>query len=99
TIFTKIYNHELNLKICKYSTKFWAIGKDMLNDIKFYTKNRNLSISIQCKLLSAKYLDRMFTDSDLANAIQYFKVKFRDYRADTSYLLSFFTEKQSEESE
>ncbi|CAG8844778.1 25367_t:CDS:1, partial [Racocetra persica] len=81
---------------CKYSAKFRSIEKDALNNIEFYTKSGNLLITVQCQLLRAKYPDATFLDMDLANAIQYYKVKSRDLEANASHLLSFLTEKCSE---
>ncbi|CAG8547510.1 1841_t:CDS:2 [Racocetra persica] len=75
-----------------------SIGDEALNDIEFYTKNGNLSITIQCQLLRAKYPDATFLDMDLTNAIQYYKVKSKDLKNDASQLLLYLTEKRSEES-
>ncbi|CAG8633776.1 4941_t:CDS:2 [Cetraspora pellucida] len=74
-------------------TKFRSIGKDVLNDIEFYTKNRNFSITVQCQLLRARYPDTVFLDSNISNAIQHFKVKSQDLESDASQLLLFLTEK------
>ncbi|CAG8559815.1 1963_t:CDS:2, partial [Racocetra persica] len=96
TMFKNAHNHKLNPENCKYSAKFRSIEKDALNDIEFYTKSGNLSITVQCQLLRAKYPDTTFLDMDLANAIQHYKVKSRDLEADALHLLSFLTEKHSE---
>ena len=66
--------------------------KNALKDIKFYTKNRKISITIQCQLLKAEYPNTIFLDTDLANTIQYYKVKSYNLESDTSYLLSFLVE-------
>ncbi|CAG8833053.1 8828_t:CDS:2, partial [Gigaspora margarita] len=78
TIFVDIHNHELYPEIFKYGTKFWSIGKDALKDIEFYIKNRHLSITTQRQLLKAKYSDTVFLDTDIANAIQHFKLLISD---------------------
>ncbi|CAG8497429.1 6070_t:CDS:2, partial [Cetraspora pellucida] len=93
TTFVDIHNYDLHPKICKYSAKFWIIGDDALNNIEFYTKNGNLSITIQHQLLKAKYSGKTFLDTDLANAIQHFKIKSKDLKSDVSQLLTFLTEK------
>ncbi|CAG8444885.1 16132_t:CDS:2 [Cetraspora pellucida] len=72
--------------------------REVLNDIEFYTKNRNLSITIQHQLLRAKYPDATFLDADLANAIQHYKIKSKDLKTDASQLLSFLIKRCSEES-
>ncbi|CAG8485047.1 14310_t:CDS:2 [Cetraspora pellucida] len=74
------------------------VKNDTLNDIEFYTKNENLSITVQHQLLRARYSDTVFLDSDISNAIQHFKVKSRDLELDASQLLLFLTEKRFEES-
>ncbi|CAG8553456.1 22003_t:CDS:1, partial [Racocetra persica] len=52
------------------------------------------------QLLKARYLDMIFLDKDLANAIQHFKNKYRNLKqSDASQLFSFLTKKQFEESE
>ncbi|CAG8847703.1 14251_t:CDS:1, partial [Gigaspora margarita] len=56
------------------------IGDKALNNIKFYTKNRNLSITIQHQLLRAKYSEATFLDMDFANAIQHYKIKSKDLK-------------------
>ncbi|CAG8751416.1 17010_t:CDS:2 [Gigaspora margarita] len=45
TTFVDDHNHELHPEACKYSVNFRSIGNDALNDIEFYTKKGNLSIS------------------------------------------------------
>ncbi|CAG8685273.1 11914_t:CDS:2 [Gigaspora margarita] len=80
TTFVNTHNHKLDPEKCKYNTKFRSIGDEALNDIEFYTKNGNLSITIQHQLLRAKYPDATFLDMDLANAIQHYKVKAKDLK-------------------
>ncbi|CAG8847487.1 37024_t:CDS:2 [Gigaspora margarita] len=75
TIFVNTHNHELHSEICKFSPKFREFGKDAMNEIEFYTKNGNLSITMQRRLLKAHYPNITFLDSDLANAIQHFKTE------------------------
>ncbi|CAG8693188.1 14021_t:CDS:2, partial [Racocetra persica] len=98
TTFVNTHNHELDPKKCKYNTKFRSIGDEALNDIEFYTKNRNLLITIQRQLLRAKYTNTTFLDMDLTNAIQYYKVKSKYLKNNASQLLLYLTEKCSEES-
>ncbi|CAG8782900.1 3460_t:CDS:2, partial [Racocetra persica] len=92
---SKRQGHELHPEQYKYSAKFRSIGREALNDIEFYTKNRNLSITIQRQLLRAKYPDATFLDADLANAIQHYKIKSKDFETNTSQLLSFLIERRS----
>ncbi|CAG8759432.1 36423_t:CDS:2, partial [Racocetra persica] len=82
TTFVNTHNYELDPKKYKYNAKFRSIGDEALNDIEFYTKNRNLLITIQCQLLRAKYPDATFLDIDLTNAIQHYKVKSKDLKID-----------------
>ncbi|CAG8727583.1 16640_t:CDS:2, partial [Racocetra persica] len=98
TTFVNTHNHKLDPEKCKYNAKFRSIGDKALNDIEFYTKNRNLSITIQHQLLKAKYPDTTFLDMNLTNAIQHYKVKSKDLKNDASQLLLYLTEKRSEES-
>lgn len=97
TAFVDVHNHELHSEICKFGTKFRSIKKKALDDIEFYTKNKNLSIT-QHQLLKAKYPDTVFLYADFANTIQHFKVKSRDLKGDASQLFLYLTDKQSEES-
>ncbi|CAG8778506.1 20152_t:CDS:2, partial [Racocetra persica] len=87
--------HELHPEQCKYSAKFRLIGREALIDIEFYTKNGNLSITIQCQLFRAKYPNATFLDTDLANAIQHYKIKPKDLKTNASQLLSFLIERRS----
>jgi len=70
----------------KYLLKYRYIPNDTLEEIQFLTEYGSLPITIQRKLLKARFPTLSILDCDLANAIQKFKVK-SDVTHDASHLL------------
>jgi len=69
TTFNNCHNHVLLSNTEEYSTKYRCIPEDVLKEIQFFTENGNLPISIQRKLLKARFLTSSILDCDLTNAI------------------------------
>jgi hypothetical protein len=95
TTFNNLHNHTLfPADTEKYSSKYRHIPDDVLKEIQFLTKHGNLPITIQRKLLKAKFPTVSILDCDLSNAIQKFKVK-SDVANDASHLLKILVEHKS----
>src|SRR5205807_6866702 len=77
-----------------YSPVYRRIPEDVLGKIQFLTKNGNLAISTQKRLLKAKFLNETIFDCDLLNAIQKFKIH-TDEKLDASCLLMTLLECKS----
>ena len=78
----------------KYSSKYRYIPDNVLEEVQFLTKHGNLPITIQRKLLRAKFLTLSVLDCDLTNAIQRYKVK-SDITHDASHLLKELFQRKS----
>src|SRR5256884_5426717 len=94
TTFNNCHNHILLSNTEEYSTKYRCIPEDVLKEIQFFTENGNLPISIQRKLLKARFPTSSILDCDLTNAIQKFKVK-PDEVHDASNLLKTLIQNKS----
>jgi len=94
TTFNNCHNHVLLSNTEEYSTKYRCIPEDVLKEIQFFTENGNLPISIQRKLLKARFPTSSILDCDLTNAIQKFKVK-PDEVHDASNLLKTLIQNKS----
>src|SRR5207245_9858852 len=92
--FNKCNNHVLLSNTEEYSTKYQCIPKDILKEIHFFTENGNLPISIQRKLLKARFPTSSILNCALTNAIQKFKVK-PDEVHDASNLLKTLIQNKS----
>ena len=88
------HNHELLPDTEIYSTKYRSISSEVLNEVQFLTENGNLPITIQRKLLKARFPNSSILDCDLANAIQKFKAK-SDVEDDASCLLKILIQHKS----
>jgi hypothetical protein len=95
TTFNNSHNHVLIPDTENYSTKYRCIPDDVLKEIQFFTENGNLPITIQRKLLKAKFPTLSILDCDLANAMQKFKVKSNDIMDDASHLLKMLIQHKS----
>ena len=93
-----MHNYALLSDTEKYSTKYQCIPDDTFKEVQFLTEHGNLQITIQQKLLKAKFLTLSILDCDLANAIQNFKVK-SDVTDDASHLLKILIQLKSNDPE
>ncbi|CAI2190162.1 12685_t:CDS:2, partial [Funneliformis geosporum] len=76
TTFNNSHNYTLFPNTEEYSTKYQCVfDNDVLKEIQFLIEHGNLSITIQRKLLKAKFLTLYIFDYDLVNAIQKYKFK------------------------
>ena len=94
TTFDNTHNHPLDANAQHYAPIYQNIPEDVLKEIQFLTKNGNLTISTQRRLLKAKFPDESILDCDLANAIQKFKI-CTDENLDASHLLTTLIERKS----
>ncbi|CAB5369719.1 unnamed protein product [Rhizophagus irregularis] len=95
TTFNNSHNHMLfPADTEKYSPKYRCIPDDVLKEVQFLTEHGNLAITIQRKLLKAKFPTLSILNCDLANAIQKYKVK-PDIVHDASHLLKTLIEYKS----
>ena len=83
----------------EYSLKYRnAFDDDVLKEIQFLIKYENLSITIQRRLLKAKFPVLSILDCDLTNAIQKYKIK-ADVTQDMSCLLRTLIQHKSNDPE
>ena len=95
TTFNNSHNHTLfPIDTEKYLSKYRCIPDDVHREIQFLSEYGNLSITIQRKLLKARFPTITILDCDLANAIQKYKVK-SDIVHDASRLLKTLIERKS----
>ena len=94
TTFANIHNHPLYPDAQSYSPIYRRIPEDILGEIQFLTENGNLSISIQKRLLKAKFLNETILYCDLSNTIQRFKIH-TDEKLNASRLLMTLLERKS----
>ncbi len=97
TTFNSSHNHALfPAETEEYSSKYRCIPDDVLEEVQFLTKHGNLPITIQRRLLKAKFPTLSVLDCDLANAIQKYKVK-SEIMHDASNLLKELIQRKSNE--
>ncbi|CAG8728785.1 6691_t:CDS:1, partial [Cetraspora pellucida] len=90
------YNHALDPMTNSYATKNQTLLKAIMQEIFFYITKRNLSATIQRRLLSAKFPNITIYPHDLQNLIQKYKVA-NWKENDASKLLRQLLTKKSEE--
>ncbi|CAG8836493.1 16826_t:CDS:10, partial [Gigaspora margarita] len=92
------YNdHQIRNETNKFALKYRTFSKDMLKDIKFWTKIGNINIRTQYQMLVKQYPDIFFLSQDLSNVIQSFKQQNSvEYKAAT--LLNDLLERKSKDS-
>lgn len=91
------HNHPPNPKVNQYATKNRTLPEAVIQDIRFYTVEGNLSSTIQRRLLSAKYPNITIHPRDIQNIIQKYKVD-RIEENDAANLLRQLLTKKAEES-
>jgi hypothetical protein len=98
TTFNSSHNHALFPADTEdYSSKYRCIPDDVLKEVQFLTEHGNLPITIQRRLLKAKFPTLSVLDCDLANAIQKYKVKSEIITHDVSNLLKELIQRKSNE--
>ncbi len=90
------HNHSLTPMANLYAAKNRTLPEVVLREIRFYTIEGNISVTVQRRLLSAKFPDITIYARDLQNQVQKYKQEVREEN-DVARLLEQLLTKKAEE--
>ncbi|CAG8461587.1 9412_t:CDS:2 [Ambispora gerdemannii] len=96
SVFLEHGNHSRDPLTNKFAISHRTLTEPMLEDIKFWTTNGDISMRTQQQLLFAKYENVFFLPQDLTNAIQKFK-KERQIENEAATLINHLLECKAED--